>query len=131
LWTPANLNARRVDGKTRADGTGYGYGLRVAADCRFAHIVAHGGGLPGYGSYMAWLPDYGVGMFAMATLTYSGPAEAVNQAWDAFLRTGALRPREVPASPILVRMRDRIYELWNRWDDGGIEEVAAMNLLID
>jgi hypothetical protein len=80
---------------------------------------------------MAWLPDYGVGMFAMATLTYSGPAEAVNQAWDAFLRTGALRPRQVPASPILIRMRDRIYDLWKRWDDGAIEEIGAMNLLID
>ncbi len=131
LWTPANLTARRIDGRTRTDETGYGFGLRVAADCRFSHIVAHGGGLPGFGSYMAWLPDYGVGMFAMATLTYSGPAEAVNQAWDAFLRTGALRPRQVPASPILVRMRDRIYDLWNRWDDGGIGDISAMNLLID
>ena len=42
--------------------------LRVAADCRFDHIVSHGGGLPGFGSYMQWLPEYGVGMFAMATL---------------------------------------------------------------
>ena len=33
---------------------------------RFEHIVAHGGGLPGFGSYMAWLPEYGVGIFAMA-----------------------------------------------------------------
>ena len=29
---------------------------------------------------MAWLPDYGVGMFAMATLTYAGPAEPISQA---------------------------------------------------
>ena len=58
--------------------------------------MAHGGGLPGFGSYMAWLPDYGVGMFAMATLTYSGPSEPISQAWDAMLKTGGLRKRELP-----------------------------------
>ena len=50
---------------------GYGYGLRISADCRFDHVVGHGGGLPGFGSYMAWLPEHGVGMFAMANLTYA------------------------------------------------------------
>ena len=83
LWTPSNLTAQLVDGRVLASETGYGFGLRVTSDCRFEHIVAHGGGLPGFGSYMAWLPDYGVGMFAMATLTYSGPSEPISQAWDA------------------------------------------------
>ena len=96
LWTPSNLTARLVNGKLQASETGYGFGLRVTSDCRFEHIVAHGGGLPGFGSYMAWLPDYGVGMFAMATLTYSGPSEPISQAWDAMLKTGGLRKRELP-----------------------------------
>jgi CubicO group peptidase (beta-lactamase class C family) len=82
LWTPSNLALRRVDGELRASESGYGYGLRVSSDCRFETIAAHGGGLPGFGSYMAWLPDYGVGLFAMATLTYSGPAEPTSRAWD-------------------------------------------------
>jgi CubicO group peptidase (beta-lactamase class C family) len=131
LWTPANLTVRRVDGKLQASETGYGFGLRVASDCRFEHIVAHGGGLPGFGSYMAWLPDYGVGIFAMATLTYSGPSEPISQAWDALLRTGGLQPRELPATPILIRMHDRIVDLWNRWDEVELKRIAAMNLLID
>ena len=87
---PSNLTARLVNGKLQASETGYGFGLRVTSDCRFEQIVAHGGGLPGFGSYMAWLPDYGVGMFAMATLTYSGPSEPISQAWDAMLKTGGL-----------------------------------------
>src|SRR4030095_11021810 len=74
LWTPSNLTARMGSGTPQAPETGYGFGLRVTSDCRFEHIVAHGGGLPGFGSYMQWLPEYGVGMFAMATLTYSGAA---------------------------------------------------------
>ena len=66
MWTPSNLTAGRSGGVLRVSEAGYGYGLRVSADCRFEHIAGHGGGLPGFGSYMAWLPDYGVGMFAMA-----------------------------------------------------------------
>jgi CubicO group peptidase (beta-lactamase class C family) len=131
LWTPSNLTVGRADGKLQAVETGYGYGLRVTTDCRFEHIVSHGGGLPGFGSYMAWLPDYGVGIFAMATLTYSGPSEAVSHAWDALLKTGGLQRRELPAAPILTQMRDHIFRLWKSWDDAEARQIAAMNLLID
>jgi CubicO group peptidase (beta-lactamase class C family) len=131
LWTPSNLNVRRQDGVLQATESGYGYGLRVSMDCRFEHIVAHGGGLPGFGSYMAWLPDYGVGMFAMATLTYSGPSEPINHAWDVMLRTGGLQRREVPASPLLTEMRGHIINLWKHWDDAEAKQISAMNFLID
>ncbi|MGO9930874.1 MAG: serine hydrolase domain-containing protein [Steroidobacteraceae bacterium] len=130
-WTPANLTVRRKDGVLQATESGYGYGLRVSADCRFEHIVAHGGGLPGFGSYMAWLPDYGVGIFAMATLTYSGPSEPINQVWDVMLRSGGLNRREVPASPLLTQMRSHVLSLWRHWDDAEAKQIAAMNLLID
>jgi len=111
LWTPSNLTAQSVNGTLRASETGYGFGLRVTSDCRFEHIVAHGGGLPGFGSYMAWLPDYGVGMFAMATLTYSGPSEPISQAWDAMLETGGLRKRELPPTALQTTTRDHILNL--------------------
>ena len=131
LWTPSNLTVSHTGGTLRASETGYGYGLRVTSDCRFEHIVGHGGGLPGFGSYMAWLPDYGVGMFAMATLTYSGPSEPINQAWDVLLKTGALRARELPPSPILTEMRQHIFHLWKKWDDAEAKQIAAMNLFLD
>ena len=105
----------------------------MTSDCRFEHIAGHGGGLPGFGSYMAWLPDYGVGMFAMASLTYAGPAEPINQAWDALLvRPGGLRrKRELPVSPILSQMRDHIVSLWKAWNDAEAKKIAAMNLFLD
>jgi CubicO group peptidase (beta-lactamase class C family) len=131
LWTPSNLTARRVDGKVQVMNTGYGYGLRITTDCRFERIVAHSGGLPGFGSTMAWLPDYGVGIFAMATLTYSGPSEATSSAWDALLQTGGLQRRQVSASPTLVQMREPVLQLWNNWDEAQAKKVGAMNLLLD
>jgi CubicO group peptidase (beta-lactamase class C family) len=121
LWTPANFTVHRTEGAIQATESGYGFGLRVRTDCRFEHIVSHGGGLPGFGSYMEWLPDYGVGLFAMATLTYSG----------AMLEKGGLQQRELPSSPILNEMRDRIWSLWKQWDDTRVRQIGAMNLLID
>ncbi len=131
LWTPSNLTVRSLNGALQASETGYGYGLRVTSDCRFEKIVAHGGGLPGFGSYMAWLPDYGVGMFAMATLTYSGPSEPMSGAWDALAKTGGLRKRELSPTPLQSEMRDRILSLWKRWDDDEAKQIAAMNLFLD
>ena len=131
MWTPSNLTVSRSRDTLQATESGYGYGLRISTDCRFEHIVGHGGGLPGFGSYMAWLPDYGVGMFAMANLTYAGPAEPISQAWDVLQRTGGLEKRELPASPMLSKMRDPIFKLWHSWDDGEAKKIAAMNLLLD
>ena len=131
MWRPANLSARLVDGKVQATASGYGFGLRIGSDCRFEHISAHGGGLPGFGSYMLWLPDYGVGLFAMANLTYAGPSEPINHALDSFLKTGGLQRRELPASPVLTSTRDRIVRLWKSWDDSEANRIAAVNLFRD
>src|SRR5262249_28323736 len=57
MWTPANFSVQRPGGVLRASESGYGYGLRISTDCRFELIAGHGGGLPGFGSYMMWLPD--------------------------------------------------------------------------
>src|SRR5688572_709538 len=131
LWTPANLNARVNNGALQASQSGYGYGLRITADCRFERIVAHGGGLPGFGSQMQWLPDYGVGMFAMTTLTYSGPAAAISASWDAMAKTGGLRPREWTATARQIEMRDHVFSIWKNWNDTEVQKIAAVNLLLD
>src|SRR5262249_40621045 len=131
LWTPSNLTASIAGGTVQASETGYGFGLRVTSDCRFEQIVAHGGGLPGFGSYMAWLTDYGVGMFAMATLTYSGPSEPISQAWNAMLKTGGLQKRELPPTPLQNEMRRHVWNLWNKWDEAEVKQIASMNLLLD
>ena len=80
---------------------------------------------------MAWLPEYGVGMFAMATLTYSGPHEAVSRAWDVLRATGALQRREVPVSTALADVRPELAALWDQWDYERIQRIAAESLLLD
>lgn len=129
----ANFRVDRAapDVPLRAVAGGYGYGVSVTRDCRFNHIVAHGGGLPGFGSYMLWLPDYGVGLFAMANLTYAGPIAAIDEALDIFGKTGALQARQLPASPELESARKSIVRLWHQWDDREARTFAADNLFLD
>ena len=81
---------------------GYGYGLRISQNCQFPTIVAHGGGLPGFGTQMRWLPEYGVGLIAFGNMTYTSWPATFDAALDALARTGALQPRAIEPSPALV-----------------------------
>ncbi|MBC7769318.1 MAG: beta-lactamase family protein [Phycisphaerales bacterium] len=81
----------------------YAMGFRVARDCVLGTTMAHGGGYPGYGSYLLLLPEYGVGIFAFANRTYAGPSPPVTQAALLMQRAGLLRPRELPGNADLAR----------------------------
>ena len=109
----------------------YGYGLSNTQTCQFRSVIAHGGGLPGYGSLMRWLPDYGVGIVAFGNLTYTSWGNTVGTAFDRLERTGGLVPRQVVPSPALISARDAVSKLIVRWDDGVAENIAAENLFLD
>jgi CubicO group peptidase (beta-lactamase class C family) len=109
----------------------YGYGLGVTQTCDYRAMVAHGGGLPGYGSIMRWLPDYGVGIIAFGNLTYTGWGRVVGEAFDRLAQTGGLRPREATPSAALVDARDAVSKLIVRWDDSLADRIAAENLYLD
>ena len=65
-------DARSSTGAVQLNSGGYGFGLRISQSCSFRHVVAHGGGLPGFGIVMTWLPEHGVGIIAFGNLTYTG-----------------------------------------------------------
>jgi len=110
---------------------GYAYGLRVSQNCQFPTIVAHGGGLPGFGSYERWLPEYGVGIIAFGNKTYAGFSGVFDQALDLLARTGGLQPRAIQPSPALTAARDAVASLVVRWDDAVADRLAAVNLFRD
>src|SRR5262249_35503633 len=93
--------------------------------------VAHSGGLPGFGSQMRWLPDYGVGIIAFGNLTYTGWTRTVDLAFDALARSGGLQPRTIEPSPALTAARDAAASLVVKWDDGVAERTGAQNLFLD
>lgn len=129
-YVPAASRAT-VEAPLEIRGGGYGYGLGVTADCRFAHSVSHGGGLPGYGSLMRWLPEYGVGLIGMANVTYASWSRVFDESFAALHRTGALERRVVPPSPALVELKRDVSRLIVRWDDALADRIAADNLFRD
>ncbi len=120
-----------VDGPIQYNAGGYGYGLGISQDCRFTHSVAHGGGLPGYGSLMRWLPEHGVGLIAMSNLTYGGFNGLFNEILTALQKTGALKPRVVQPSQALLTAQAEISQLIVKWDDTLANRIAADNLFLD
>lgn len=72
---------------------GYGFGLSVEHDTRFGHMVGHAGGLPGFGSFMAWLPERHVGVVALGNLTYAPLGPPVVGALDLLDDLGEVPPR--------------------------------------
>jgi len=132
LWRPRPSRATtNAAGKVSLSSGGYGFALGITQSCLFDHVVAHSGGLPGYGSQMRWLPSYGVGIIAMGNLTYTSWGGVIDRALDALHATGALQPREAQPSSALTDMHDAVSRLVASWDDALADSVAAMNLFLD
>jgi CubicO group peptidase (beta-lactamase class C family) len=132
-WRPSSIRVvlDKAASAPTLTSASYGFGLGVTQTCDFRAMVAHGGGLPGYGSLMRWLPDYGVGLIAFGNLTYTGWNGAFGDAIARLVKTGGLQPREVRPSTALVAARDGVSKLIVRWDDQLAEKIAAENLFLD
>jgi CubicO group peptidase (beta-lactamase class C family) len=127
VWRPAPATVTR--GQLNAGG--YAYGLRVWQNCQFPTLVAHGGGLPGFGSYERWLPEYGVGIVAFGNKTYTSFTATFEAAFDLLAKTGGLQPRAIQPSPALVSARGAVSSLVVKWDDAAADRIAAANLFLD
>jgi CubicO group peptidase (beta-lactamase class C family) len=132
VWRPSPATVERdAAGALRLNTGGYAYGLRVSQSCAFRHVVSHTGGLPGFGSIMMWLPDYGVGIVAFGNVTYTSWTRATTSAMEAFVKTAGLEPRQPQPSPALVEARNNVSRLIAKWDDGLADRIAAENLFLD
>jgi hypothetical protein len=131
VWRPAPAAVSRTSAGVQLNSGGYGYGLRISQTCAFPTVVAHGGGLPGFGTQMRWLPEYGVGLIAFGNLTYTSWPPTFDAALDALARTGGLQPRSIAPSPALIAAREDVARLVVRWDDAVADRIAAVNLFLD
>jgi hypothetical protein len=132
VWRPAPASVTRdAAGAVQLNAGGYGFGLRVSQTCAFPLVVAHSGGLPGFGSVMTWVPDYGIGIVAFGNLTYTGWGRVTPAALDALANARAIHPRSPRASPALTGARDAVSNLIVRWDDRAADSLAAGNLFLD
>jgi len=124
-WRHGGLTVRRApSGDLNARAWSYGYGLGSAEWCEANLVVAHGGGLPGFGSYIAMFPEHGFAFVGAANLTYSAP-----DIYEAAQRALAKLPaRGVRPAPELSRAHDAVGKLLARWDaqvaEGGFDRTT-------
>jgi CubicO group peptidase (beta-lactamase class C family) len=109
----------------------YGMGMWVAVDCDLGLTLSHGGGYPGYGSYLLLLPEKGVGLFAFANRTYAGPSGAVWDAAIALHKAGYLKERVAVVSVDLARAYLTVGTIYQQGTVAAASDQLAMNFLMD
>jgi CubicO group peptidase (beta-lactamase class C family) len=119
------------EGDTCRHGTAYGMGLRITSDCDLGTALEHGGGYPGYGSYVVLVPERGIAAFAFTNKTYTAPAVPVWQSLWSLARAGAADPRAVPLNPLLAQMQDAARAAYAAGDLKPLDGKLAMNFLMD
>jgi len=109
----------------------YGMGFRVAQDCDLGLTLGHGGGYPGYGSYLLLLPERGVAIFAFANRTYAGPSPPVWAAAIELNHAGLLAGRSIPVSGALAGAYRVSAAMWQAGSLDPGRGALAMNFLMD
>jgi CubicO group peptidase (beta-lactamase class C family) len=119
------------NGKPRLGPWGYGMGLNVIHDLTLGHMLAHSGGLPGFGSNMRWSIDRGVGIIALGNVTYAPMAALTRELFDTLEGSGVL-PLPMPlSSEVLSIAANKLVDLLFEWDDDGADALFADNVFLD
>ena len=110
---------------------GYGFGLNVRDDPTLGKIVAHAGGLPGYGSNMRWFAGRGVGVIGLANTFYAPMSALTMRLLAALHEHGVVPPVTAVVAPMWEAAASRLVDLLNEWDDATAAELFEDNVALD
>ena len=114
-----------------ASPAGYGYGLNLRDDATLGMVVAHSGGLPGYGSNMRWIAGRGISAIALSNTTYAPMSELTLKMLHVLHAQGDVPAASPPAAPLLHVAAERLVALINAWDDTVAATLFADNVSLD
>jgi CubicO group peptidase (beta-lactamase class C family) len=126
-----NANYKYPGGRACPTAAAYGYGLRWTKDCESRETVGHSGGLPGFGSNWAILPEYGLGVIFFANVTYASTGTANIIVMDTLIKMAQLKPRQIPPSFILTQRRDELVKLMPDFTNAKTSGIFADNFFLD
>jgi len=109
----------------------YGAGFNVVTDCEIGTMLRHPGGLPGFGSQVLLLPQFNVGIFAFANLTYAHLSDPVVEAAARLKRAGLLKAVDNPVSPGLQGAASAALRMYQSGDAGAERAGFSANALLD
>jgi CubicO group peptidase (beta-lactamase class C family) len=132
VWTAIEPGRNRSgDGRNRPPSVGYGMGILVQHHARLGPVLGHSGGLPGFGSNMRWAPDAGVGLIALANVTYAPMTDATMSVLEVLAQQRAVARRPLPVSGALTEAAERLVGLLETWDDARADGLFSDNVLAD
>src|SRR5690625_1805301 len=112
---------------------GYGYGLVIEQFADLGEVISHSGGYPGYGSFMIWHRDSGVGVVALANSKYAPVTPLSMQALRVLLRADppVLTTRDPVAAPRTVRAAGAALDWLRGMGDSHADMWFADNMDLD
>jgi hypothetical protein len=121
---------------SRAGAHAYGFGLGMEDHPELGRVTGHGGGYPGFGSYMRWHPATGAGVVALANSTYAAPVRLTATMLSDVagqLKNGprlALAPHSKPWPETLAAVGE-VNALIQIWDDSAADALFSPNVAQD
>lgn len=112
---------------------GYGFGLVIEHFPDLGQVISHSGGYPGYGSFMVWHRDSGVGVVVLANSKYA-PATPLSMSTLRLLQQqvpGLLARRPVQAADRTLEAADAALQWLRTHDDAVAEAWFADNMDLD
>jgi CubicO group peptidase (beta-lactamase class C family) len=128
---PMETDDHRADQVPVAEAGGYGYGLTTSSRTDVGTIVGHGGGYPGYGSYMVWHPASGLGVVAAGNLRYAQVRGVAIRQLVALLQADVVPRRAITPLPQVAHVAEVVTSLLASWDDRLADAWFAMNMDLD
>jgi len=128
-FAQGNSRNPAIGGAPCRQASAYAMAWVASDDCDLGRVVGHGGGYPGYGSYILLLPDKGVGLFAFSSKTYGGTSLPIFRAALALNKAGALADRKLAVSAGLASAYRAAQAVWRSGDIGAAP--LANNVLMD
>jgi CubicO group peptidase (beta-lactamase class C family) len=122
---------KNLAGEAVSQASGYAYGLGWKLDSERVVMLSHGGGLPGFGSYYTFYPDYGFGVISLANLTYAGTGGATIKAGALLIEKAKLPRRTQPVSAMLQARKEQVAKLVQTWEATLADEIVAENFFPD
>jgi D-alanyl-D-alanine carboxypeptidase len=93
---------------TQPNGSGYGYGLGVSQN-EGIEVVAHGGGIRGFTSYLARIPQEGWMVVALCNASSFDAGSVAKPVVDMIIKSAAIAPRvETPVRPMDAALRSAV-----------------------
>ncbi|HMJ70890.1 MAG TPA: serine hydrolase domain-containing protein [Cyclobacteriaceae bacterium] len=117
IITRLRRQTRNANGVICPTMTSYNDGLGSTKDCSGRLTIQHSGGLPGFGSNWAFLPDYDIAVVSMTNLTYATSNQLDIKVLDTLINMAGLKPRVIHTSSVLQDRQKQLLQILPAWND--------------